>query len=291
MQKIKGKYKIIALVAVVIGVSLALGFKLNHTVRYAVFAGYNADETLHPYVITYLKALNEVTDGVVYIADSKLKPEEEKKLKPLTIHYENKRHEEHDFGSYKRGYNWLKENGYLKKADELIFANDSTYLLTDLKPMFDEMAKRKELDFWGDLQNTAFNPHVQTYFLVIRKKIINSKIFAAFLNKITHKEHSSEYITEYEVKLTPLLQNLGYKWDSYMPYHEMDYLKEETDKNSYPLTLISKYHNPFLKRRTFTTNLLILENRTELLRYIRDNYPARYEEIKQEINPQFLPKD
>jgi len=291
MQKIKGKYKIIALPAIVIAICFALWLKINHTVRYAVFAGYNADETLHPYVISYLKALNEVTDGVVYIADSKLKPEEEEKLKPLTIHYENKRHEEHDFGSYKRGYNWLKENGYLKKADELIFANDSTYLLTDLKPMFDEMAKRKELDFWGDLQNTFMGTHIQSYFMVFRKKVINSKSFAIFLNKVHHFDHFSLYITQYEIRLTPMLAALGYKWDSYMPYHEMDYLKEETDKNSYPLTLISKYHHPFLKRRTFTSLLKIFEDRTELLRYIRDNYPARYEEIKQEINPQFLPKD
>jgi len=262
------------------------------TKRYAVFAGYNADGTLHPYVITYLKGLNEVTDGVVYIADSSLLPAEEEKLKDLTIHYENVRHNEYDFGSYKRGYNWLKNNGYLKRAKELIFANDSTYApMTSFKPMFDKMDKRTDLDFWGDLQNTRFSRHVQSYFIVFRKSVLRSKVFDTFINSIRHQIDPSLYITEYEVRLTPMLENLGYKWDSYMPYKELAFLTEDPDKNVFPLTLISKFNHQFLKRRTFTHSLPILENRTELLAYIKKHYPERYKEIKAEINPMYLPKE
>ena len=266
--------------------------KKNQTTRYAVFAGYNIDGTLPPYVLTYLKALNEVCDGVVYIADSELNPKEEAKLSPLTIHYENKRHTEYDFGSYKRGYQWLKQNGYLENADELIFANDSAYApMTSFKPMFEEMSKRQDLDFWGDLQNTRFTKHIQTYFFVIRKKIIHSKAFADFMNNITHQPDSSLYITEYEVKLTPMLENLGYKWDTYMPYKELSFLEKDSDKNTYPLTLISKYNHQFLKRRTFTDKLPIYEDKTALLSYIKKHFPKRYKEIKIEINPIFLPKE
>ena len=261
-------------------------FLPQHTTRYAVFAGYNADRTIHPYVITYLKGLKEVTDGIVYIADSELLPEEYNKLKGLVIHTEHKRHGEYDFGSYKRGFNWLKSNGYLENADELIFANDSCYApITSFKPMFKAMSKRPELDFWGDLQNTRFNPHVQTYFIVFRKPVINSKVFANFLNNITHQIDSSLYITEYEVKLTPLLASHGYKWDSYMPYQQLDYLKDDTDKNTYPLTLLRDYNHQFLKRRTFSGTLLLLEDREDLLNYIAKNYPILYQQIITEHTP------
>jgi lipopolysaccharide biosynthesis protein len=227
----------------------------KHTVRYAIFAGYNADKTVHPYVITYLKGLNEVTDGVIYITDSELLPEEEEKLKGLVIHAEHNPHGEYDWGSYKRGFNWLKKNGYFQKADEVIFANDSCYApMSSFQPMFEEMAKRKNLDFWGDSQNSMFTPHLQSYFLVFRKRVLNSKNFAIFMNYIKHYDDHREYILQYETQLTQYLEHLGYKWDSYIPYKQLAHF-EYTDKNSYPLTLIRDYHHQFLKRRTFTTLL------------------------------------
>lgn len=253
--------------------------------RCAVFAGYNENGTISPYVLTYLKALNEIAPKcVVYIADSELNVGEEKKLDGLVVHSENARHKEYDWGSYKRGFNWLKENGYLEKIDELIFANDSCYapLSGSFKPMFDKMSAKMELDFWGDLQNTAFQPHVQSYFMVFRKRVIRSKAFAHFLNQVKHQEYSSYYIQLYEVNLTPYLESFGYKWGSYMPYEALSFL-ELTDKNSYPLTLVRDFGHEFLKRRTFTTNLEIRENKEALLEVIKAHYPERYQEIITEI--------
>ncbi len=263
--------------------------------RYAVFAGYNPNGTIAPYVLTYLKALNDITDGVVYIADSELNPEEEKKLAGLTIYTQHHRHNEYDWGSYKQGYNWLKRNGYLKNADELIFANDSTYapIGGSFKPMFEAMDKKKELDFWGDSQNKAFQPHLQSYFMVFRRPVFTAPEFRAFLNNVRHLEHSTEYIILYETALTPYLANLGYKWDSYIDYARFP-LKPEidtTDINGYPLTAIRDFNHLFLKRRTFTTNLLIVEPRDELLRYIAKHYPESYKDIARDIAPHFIPTD
>lgn len=261
--------------------------------RYAVFAGYNSDSKIHPYIITYLKGLNEVTDGVVYIADSSLDETEAKKLQGLVLHTEHQKHNEYDWGSYKRGFHWLQKNGYLDKADELIFANDSCYApMQSFKPMFEEMSQRKELAFWGNSKNIAFTPHLQSYFMVFRKPVLRSKAFAFFINEITHQKHYQDYINNYELKLTPTLENLGYKWDSWHPYEKIPrYEKDYTDINNYPLLMIRDYNNQFLKRRTFTTMLAILDDRSDLLRYINKKYPARYKEIKGEIAPHFIPAD
>lgn len=186
--------------------------------RYAVFAGYSADGSVAPYVLRYLSGLKAVTDGIVYITDSPLSPIAQKQVAPYVIHGEYQRHGEYDWGSYKRGYNWLKEKNLLKHADELIFANDSAYApLQTFRPMFNQMRSRSELDFWGNTQNQRFNPHLQSYFLVFRRPVIMSKSFASFLNGVKAQPDHSLYITEYEIKLTPFLQNLGYKWDSYIP--------------------------------------------------------------------------
>lgn len=267
--------------------------------RYAVFAGYNPSGTIPPYVITYLKGLNEVTDGVVYIADSALNAGEEQKLKGLTIHTEHTRHNEYDWGSYKRGYNWLMHNGYLENAKELILANDSTYapLGGSFKPMFEKMDKRKDLDFWGDSRNKAFNPHIQSYFMVFRRPVFLRPKFRSFLNSVVHIDqmpgYHSGYITNYEIRITPVLEEQGYKWDSYIDYAHFPLNPEydTTDINSYPLTAIRDFNHLFLKRRTFTTNLLIAESRTNLLRYIAKTYPQSYTDIARDIAPHFIPQD
>lgn len=271
--------------------------------RYAVFAGYSADGSVAPYVLRYLSGLKAVTDGIVYITDSPLSPEAQKQVAPYVIHGEYQRHGEYDWGSYKRGYNWLKEKNLLKHADELIFANDSAYApLQTFRPMFNQMRSRSELDFWGNTQNQRFNPHLQSYFLVFRRPVIMSKSFAAFLNGVKAQPDHSLYITEYEIKLTPFLQNLGYKWDSYIPDFATAIAARQTpgtmpntapkpasaarvsapaspDPNSYPLTLIRDYHNQFLKRRTFTDKLPIEESRAELLAYLCAHAPETCQNI------------
>lgn len=274
----------------IISVCFFIWYSTPHK-RYVVFAGYNPNGTISPYILTYLRGLNEIADGVVYIADSSLKDGEVDKLKNLVIYTEHVRHNEYDWGSYKRGYLWLKNKGYLDGAKELVFANDSTYApLGSFKLMFKEMDKRKNLDFWGDSQNTAFSKHIQSYFMVFRRPLFTSQAFDRFMRKVTYQPYDTMYITEYETKFTPRFSSLGYAWDTYIPYHKLQYL-ELSDKNSYPYTLITQYHHVFLKRRTFTTNLMILEDKGELLRYIAKVYPKNFADIKADIKPDFIPDE
>ena len=104
------------------------------------------------------------------------------------------------------------------------------------------------------------------------------------MNSVRHQIDNSLYILEYELNLTPVLSDLGYKWNSYIPYHKLKYLPIQ-DKNSYPLTLIQKHNNQFLKRRTFTEKLMIIENIDELLEYLKQNHPKTYQDILSANHP------
>ena len=276
-----GKRSIAAICVLIALTAVSCFYLAAQPRRYAVFAGYSADGNVSPYVIRYLKGLKAVTDGVVYITDSPLSKTAQKQVKPYIIHGEFQRHGEYDWGSYKRGYQWLKKQGLLDKADELVLANDSAYApLNSFKPMFKDMAKRPGLDFWGNTQNSTFNPHLQSYFLVLRQPVLRSKNFDAFINGVKAQPHHSLYITEYEIKLTPMLQNLGYKWGSYIPRNFIKVAEgHSTDPNSYPVTLIGKYDNQFLKRRTFTDKLPIEENRSKLMKLLKLKAPKAYDNI------------
>jgi lipopolysaccharide biosynthesis protein len=254
--------------------------------RYVVFAGYNADGTIHPYVVTYLKRLNEVSDGVVYITDSPLKLGEESKIKGLTIHNEFQRHGEYDWGSYKRGFLWLKSNGYLKDAKEVVFANDSCYAVGSFKPMFRDMDKRKDLDFWGAAENIQYTTHIQSYFFVVRQKMFRLASFYDYLNSVEQKQYWQEFI-EYEIRFTPRFAGLGYKWGVWIPFEEIvPRLKSDVVPNvtMYPLMMIRDYNFPLLKRRIFGEILPSYDDRVALLKYLRKNLPKVYErDVKPEV--------
>ena len=274
----------ILLLLCVVACSLVLYWRIR-PVRYAVFAGYNKNEEIAPYVVTYLKGLDKVTDGIVYIADSPLKDGELEKLKGINIIYtKHERHNEYDWGSYKRGYVWLKENGYLRNADELVLANDSVYApLTSFKPMFKKMAENKNISFWGNTISKYRFPHIQSYFMVFRKDVFNSEVFDKFFRGITHLKKHKDYVFDYEVPLTYELRLKGFFYQSYMPVVSMDFARDYNDNPCvYPLVYIKKYKNQFIKRKVFISpDENLLESLDEILEYLKNNYKKTYDDIKQ----------
>ena len=257
---------------------------MNKPKRYAVFAGYNKDGVIEPYVVTYLRGLDEVCDGSVYIADSKLKEGEEKKLYGINILYmEHKRHNEYDWGSYKRGYVWLRDNGYLDKADEIVLANDSTYApITSFKPMFKEMGENKNIGFWGNSFAMYGVPHIQSYFMVFRKEVFNDKGFEEFILSIKHQEEHFDYVRKYEMEFTQYLRGKGYYYKSYLPrVGKVDDEDVLANPSIYPLEYIKKYQNQFIKRKFFLSAEIKNGDLTgELLEYLEKNHKRTYDDIK-----------
>ena len=283
----KKQKTLLSITAIILIVFIASFFLYVKTyTRYAVFAGYNPIGKLEPYVITYLQGLNEVTDGIVYITDTYLDKSEQKKLEGINIIYQlHSPHGEYDWGSYKLGYNWLKQKGLLKKADEIIFANDSTYApITSFKPMFLSMLLRPHLDFWGDLKNINHTPHLQSYFLVFRSPVFTSQVFDKFINSITQLPSREDYIKKYELTLTQTLSSHGFTWDCYLPYNELS-TTPLNDKNSHPIKLIKDYNHQFIKRRTFIGGMVIIEKLDYILNYLKTHHPKTYEDIKSSSHP------
>ena len=73
----------------------------------AIFAGYSEDGSISEYVVTYLKKLKEIAPNIIYVTDNQLSKNQLRKIKPYVNHVIAHRHGEYDWGSFKRGYNWL----------------------------------------------------------------------------------------------------------------------------------------------------------------------------------------
>ena len=146
--------------------------------RAAVFAHYDIDNIIDDYVIYYLKELKEIADELVFVSCNELSENEKSKLDGIADFVIAEKHDEYDFGSYKRGFVYLTSR--LNDFDELIFANDSCYgPLYSLRQIFEEMEKDSRCDFWGITKNrfgaiknknskyvSAIRPHIQSYFLL-----------------------------------------------------------------------------------------------------------------------------
>ena len=106
---------------------------------------------------------------------------------------------------------------YSSDYDAIIIANDSCY--GPLKPLVNvfQPMEYSDCDFWGlTVNQEIYLPHLQSYFLVFNKKIINSEIFRNFFRKVKREDNKDNIIENYEIALTPNFIDAGFKMDSFI---------------------------------------------------------------------------
>lgn len=224
--------------------------------RICLFAGYDVDGLVDDYVIAYLRELSRFAD-IYYLADCEMQPGELEKLAPYTKGAWAERHGEYDFGSYSR---LARRVGWelIEQYDELLFVNDSCYLLRSLDDVFGRMDTRA-CDWWG-LQATKgiaftrrrasnrfgkpipidtvrgsllesyerdyhYDFHVGSYFVAYRRPVIGDQEFRRLIESVTQQRDKRNVILKYEVGLTRHLVARGYNLDTFVrhlyPFHPL----------------------------------------------------------------------
>ncbi len=187
--------------------------------RAAVFAHYDKNNLIQDYVVYYIKELKKIADTIIFVSDSDLPDSEQNKIKDFTEVIIAKPHGEYDFGSYKRGFQYLETEGMLNNINELIFANDSCFgPLFEPENLWREMDK-KPCDFWGISYNlSGLLLHVQSYFLVFKSQVFKSDVFKDFIHGITKQESKDEIVKKYEIKLSQILIDNKFLPETYLKY-------------------------------------------------------------------------
>jgi len=223
--------------------------------RVCLFAGYDVDGMVDETVVILVKELAKYSD-VYFLSDSEVSESELTKLAPYTKGSWAYRHGEYDFGSYKRlaceHVGWNK----IEQYDELLFVNDSSYLISSLDKVFEKM-DRKDTSWWGmqatkglnatkdkksnkfkekisisDIKNKYLNKyfkedefdfHIGSYFLAFRKNIIKDIKFQKIISGISKQRDKKTLILKYEIGLTKYLIANQYDFETYMdslhPFH------------------------------------------------------------------------
>lgn len=217
--------------------------------RACLVAGFDVDGIVDPSMIELLAELSRHGD-VFYLFDGYLDPAEMAKLDDVTVASWAIRHGAYDFGSYSRLASDLVGWDRLQEYDEVVFVNDSCFLLRPLDDVFETMAER-ECDWWGlqatkGITSTRDHPGndfahpigldvlrtsllatfeddptydflVGSYFLAVRRPVIEDPQFRKLISSVRPQRSKQLVIQKYEIGLTHLLIGRGFSFDTFIP--------------------------------------------------------------------------
>ncbi len=245
-----------------------------HHRRTAVFAAFFRDGRIPETALMYLRALKEVADNVILIGNCPILPGEEEKLRSLVAGFVFRAHGGYDFGSYRIGLSFARESGLLdaERCNELVFANDSC--LAPLYPFAEMFGKmdRRNCDFWGVTENRQFSgrPHLQSYFLVFRRPVLDSKALEQFFAARPERSTRSDTIRLFEIQLSDELRNRGFVSSAFVRPH-LPRL-HRFNPTTRPLDLIRRFRVPLVK--------------TKALRGESSQKPERIAALIRRLNPE-----
>lgn len=202
-----------------------------------ILAHFDRDGVVDDYVVSYLRALDELGCETVFVSTAEnLDDKSVRKIKPFCSKFIIKQNVGYDFASWRTG---LAAVGDLSAYDRLIIANDSVYgPLQDLRKIFAEMDSRN-IAFWGITDSLKYGRHLQSYFLVYDKPVLQSKIFSEFWRKLPDFRIKYVVIIQGEVGLSRRLVAAGFDFLAYCPIETVQEAQQADAR-----TLAKKFRDP-----------------------------------------------
>lgn len=222
-------------------------------IRYAIYVYWDQQRELREFAHYYIDELRKSCARVLVIVNGKFDQITLDELQKKGVEIFQRNDVGYNFLGYKYGLEILGAD--LEKCDELVICDSSTYgPLYSLSNVFNRMAK-SDCDFWGITAqaNTKLVPsHIQSYFVVFRKKCFLSNPFKKFWNELPIPKNGEEVITFQEIQLTQFLSSQGFSWETLIPLSLHERISPDITRHyaDYSLQLGS----PFVKRKLFTTD-------------------------------------
>lgn len=233
-----------------------------NTNRVAVFLFYDKDGIVDEYITVLLKDLKKSVSRIVIVCNGKLQSEGRRKFEEITSEILVRENKGFDVWAYKEGIEYIGWDD-LEKYSELVLLNYTMFgPFYPFSEMFDEMNKRS-VDFWGITKHYGTEEDwtgghmkygyipdfIQSFFIVVRKKMFTSYEFKRYWDKMRPIGSYIESMAYHEGIFTKDFCDSGFTCDVYI---NTDDLKEHTQApTTYtPLELL-KRRCPIVKRKVF----------------------------------------
>lgn len=183
---------------------------MKRLARLVIYAHYDADARVKRYVTHALEALRRDCDRIVFVSTAPLAAHETDKVRPLCDTVILRENVGWDFGMWQRALEDVDRTAW----DELVLMNSSVVgPLVPLAPIFERM-QATECDFWGPTECATDAPHLQSYFLVFRERLLRSESFAAFWRSVLPYRDKHQVIRSYEIGLTRFFVDQGFRYET-----------------------------------------------------------------------------
>lgn len=235
--------------------------------RIGIFCFYDKDGIVDGYIEFLLKELCCCLRTLVVVINGSITDEGKVILEKYADELYIRDNKGFDGGAYKDVI--VNELGKhkIQEYDELVLCNDTFYgPFVSFESIFNGMEKRNA-DFWG--LNYYYNNianHLQSYFLVFRKKIINDNSMIKYFDKNINLSMSNitDIYGEFEVGLFYHLINQGYSFAAYSEDNPFDIYKCNN-------ICIKEFDIPILKKKSFSPEHIVWDNIMDTLKYLSRN--------------------
>jgi lipopolysaccharide biosynthesis protein len=188
--------------------------------RVCIFAHYDAGGKVRRYVHHFLTHLRRVCDEVHFVSTAALPETELATLRHLCARAYTRANEGFDFGMWQDALRGLD----LSTVDELVLTNSSIFgPVGPLEALFERMAP-VEADLWGGTENFDLARHLQSYFLVFRRPLLQSEAFRRFWDGVLPYRDKDQVIRSYEVGLTRFVEERGFRVVPAVSYEQLFHL-------------------------------------------------------------------
>lgn len=257
--------------------------------RLAIYFFYDADGIVDRYVDYMLAGIRSVAQRIVVVCNGTLTPEGRDVFLKHTVDIIVRKNEGLDVWAYKTALEYVGWDE-LREMDEVILMN-ATIMgpVFPFSEMFDKMAENEKLDFWGPnlYLKTPDDPfgtnpygylpdHIQSSFIVYRKKFLKSPDLRNFWNGIPEIKDYNDSIGKYESFFTKYFADMGYRWGVYVdntdekdltPYYLMYAAKDAVQKHRCPIFKRRSFFQPADSYLSNTMN----ESASELFRFLKEH--------------------
>jgi hypothetical protein len=184
--------------------------------RLALYAHYSSEPTVARHVQHHLQHLRGLDFKICFITNSPISAASAFQLRDVCDRIVQRENTGYDFSMWQAGL----EQYDLSAIDELLLTNASIIgPLWPLEPLWQNPLVN-QCDFWGLTDNCDTCHHLQSFFLVFRRAVIQTECFARFWSAILPYTDKAQVIRSYEMGLTSWLEQHGFKWKTQFPQAE-----------------------------------------------------------------------
>jgi lipopolysaccharide biosynthesis protein len=247
--------------------------------RLTVYLVYDKENIIDRYILYMLKELKTCSSYLMVVCNSRNinRTEEIACCADEVVYRDNIGY---DAGGFKEALcsyiGWDK----VIKYDELVLANDSFFgPFKPMKDIFYDMGN-KLVDFWGLTKHglrvgkdiSSVPEHIQSYFLVIRSRMLHSTIFRDYWDNMPFYNKFWDVVIYHEERFTTYFKEKGFKYDVLADTEANDSKRNFANNYSqYAMIsyeLIRKRNFPFLKKQQIAYDTLMLQTQENLYQAI-----------------------